>query len=166
MSASFRSTDGAPAVLSSDAKPEEQVNAHRIPVLKRALLAGATAFITVNVWTGGPLFALWVGSRVSSSRILSMAAVGVVVVVLAVLELVMVLALAWLNNIYDELSGRPLAEPRATWLRSMRAEPEGHVSQRVGITTLERIIMVNVWLAVIALAVWWVFFSGSPLVYA
>jgi hypothetical protein len=32
----------------------------------------------------------------------------------------------------------------------------------VGITTLERIIMVNVWLAVIALVVWWVFFAGPP----
>jgi hypothetical protein len=95
-----------------------------------------------------------------------MAAVGVVVVVLAVLEIVMVLALAWLNNIYDGLTGRPQIEQRATWLRSMRAEPEGHISQRVGITTLERIIMVNVWLAVIALAVWWVFFAGPPFVYA
>jgi hypothetical protein len=92
--------------------------------------------------------------------------VGVVVVVLAALELVMVLALAWLNNIYDELTGRPQVERRATWLRSMRAEAEGHVSQRAGITTLERIIMVNVWLAVIALAIWWVFFAGSPFVYA
>jgi hypothetical protein len=95
-----------------------------------------------------------------------MAAVGVVVVVLAVLEFAMVLALAWLNNVYDELTGRPQAEPRAAWLRSMRAEPEGHISQRVGITTLERIIMVNVWLAVIALATWWVFFSGPPFLYA
>jgi hypothetical protein len=135
-------------------------------VLKRALLAAATAFITVNVWTGCPLLALWVGSRVSNSHVLSMAAVGVVVVVLAVLELGMVLALAWLNNVYDELTGRPQAEPRATWLRSMRAEPEGHVSQRVGITTIEQIIMVNVWLAVIALAVWWVFFAGPPLLHA
>ena len=166
MSAIFRSMARAPAVLSSDSKPEERVNAQRIVVLKRALLAGATALITVNVWIGGPLLALWVGSRVSSSHILSMAAVGVVVVVLAVLELVMVLALAWLNNIYDELTGRPQIEERVAWLRSMRAEPEGRVSQRVGITTLERIIMVNVWLAVIALAVWWIFFAGPPFVYA
>jgi hypothetical protein len=165
MSAHFRSA-GAPALASSDAKAEEQVKPHHLLALKRALLAGATAFITVNVWTGAPLFALWVGSRVSNSHILSMAAVGVVVVVLAVLELVMVFALAWLNNIYDELTGRPQIEQRATWLRSMRAEPEGHVSQRVGITTLERIVMVNVWLAVIALAVWWVFCSGPPFVYA
>jgi hypothetical protein len=166
MSAHFRSASRALGIVFSDAKAEEQVKGHRRPALKRALLAGATAFITVNVWTGGPLFALWVGSRVSNSHILSMAAVGVVVVVLAVLELVMVLALAWMNNIYDELTGRPQIEQRATWLRSMRAEPEGHVGQRVGITTLERIIMVNVWLAVIALAVWWVFFAGPPFVYA
>jgi hypothetical protein len=134
--------------------------------LKRALLAGATAFITVNVWTGGPLVALWVGSRVSNSQPLTMAAVGVVIVVLAVLEVVMVLGLAWLNNTYDELTGRSQVEERAGWLRSMRAEPEGHVSQRVGVTTLERIIMINVWLAVIALAVWWVFFAGPPTLYA
>jgi hypothetical protein len=166
MSAHFGSAPSTPARVPSDAEAEEQVKADHLLALKRALLAGATAFITVNVWTGCPLFALWVGSRVSNSHILSMAAVGVVVVVLAVLELVMVFALAWLNNVYDELTGRPPAERRATWLRSMRAEPEGHVSQRVGITTIERIIMVNVWLAVIALAVWWVFFAGSPFVYA
>jgi hypothetical protein len=166
MSSNFRSAARAPAVVSSQAEAQEHVKAHRLLVLKRALLAGATAFITVNVWTGGPLFALWVGSRVSNSHILSMAAVGVVIVVLAVLELVMVLALAWLNNVYDELTGRPAVERRATWLRSMRAEAEGHVSQRAGITPLERIIMVNVWLAVIALAVWWVFFAGPPFLYA
>jgi hypothetical protein len=166
MSANFRSASRAPAAVSPHDKAEEQVKAHRLLVLKRALLAGATAFITVNVWTGCPLFALWVGSRVSNSHVLSMAAVGVVVVVLAALELVMVLALAWLNNTYDELTGRPQVERRASWLRSMRAEPEGHVSQRMGITTLERIIMVNVWIAVIALAVWWVFFAGPPFVYA
>jgi hypothetical protein len=166
MSANFRSATSAPSAFPSEAKAEEQVKVHRLLVLKRALLAGATAFLTVNVWTGCPLFALWVGSRVSNAHILSMAAVGVVVVVLAVLEIVMVLALAWLNSAYDELTGRPHVEPRSAWLRSMRAEPEGHVSQRMGITTLEQIIMVNVWLAVIALAVWWVFFSGPPFLYA
>ena len=44
----------------------------------------------------------------------------------------------------------------------MRDEDEGYVSQRVGITMLERIVMVNVYVAVTALAVWWVFFSGAP----
>jgi hypothetical protein len=45
----------------------------------------------------------------------------------------------------------------------MRAEPEGHVSQRVGITTLEIIVVLNVYVAVITLAIWWAFFAGPPL---
>ena len=71
-------------------------------------------------------------------------------------------ALSWLNNVYDELVGRPRTERRARWLRSMRAEDEGYVSERVGVTMLERIVMVNVYVAVTALAVWWAFFSGAP----
>jgi hypothetical protein len=130
--------------------------------LKRATMAGATAFVTANIWTGAPVLALWVGSEVVGRRALSMAAVGVVVVVLAALELMLAFALTWLNNVYDEITGRPRAERRSAWLRSMRAEAEGHISQRVGITLLERIVMVNVYVAVITLVVWYVFLAGPP----
>jgi hypothetical protein len=126
-------------------------------------MAGVTAFITVNIWTGCPLLALWVGSQVVGQGTLSMTAVGVVIVVLAVEVFLMAVVLTWLNNIYDELTGRPRTERRAAWLRSMRAEAEGHVSQRVGITPLERIVVVNVYIAVITLVVWFIFFAGSPL---
>jgi hypothetical protein len=143
----------------------EQRGQGRVMTLKRVGMAGATAFITVNIWTGCPLLALWVGSQVVGEQALSMAAIGVVVVVLAVLVFVMVVALTWLNNIYDELTGRPRTERRATWMRSMRAEAEGHVSQRVGITALERIVMINVYVAVIALLIWFFFLAGSPLLH-
>jgi hypothetical protein len=103
-----------------------------------------------------------VGSRVVGRGTLSMAAVGVVLVVLAVVEFALAVALTWLNNIYDELIGRPRIEHRPTWLRSMRAEAEVHVGERVGITLLERIVMINVYLAVITLLVWYVFFAGPP----
>jgi hypothetical protein len=131
--------------------------------LKLATMAGSTAFITASIWMCAPVVALWVGSQVVAKGTLSMAAVGVVVVVLAVLEFALVLALTWLNNVYDELTERPRTERRATWLRSMRAEAEGHVSQRVGITMLERIVMINVYIAVITLLIWFIFFAGSPL---
>jgi hypothetical protein len=131
-------------------------------MFKRTAIAGATAFVTVNIWTGCPLLALWVGSEAVGQGTLSMGAVGLVVVVLAVLVFVFAMALTWLNSIYDELVGRPRTERRATWLRSMRAEDEGHISQRVGITLLERIVIANVYFAVIALAVWYVFFAGPP----
>jgi hypothetical protein len=126
-------------------------------------MAGATAFVTANIWLGAPVLALWVGSQVVATRTLSMAAVGVVVVTLAVVEFVLVVGLTWLNNVYDEITGRPRTERRATWLRSMRAESEGHVSQRVGITMLERIVMVNVYIAVITLVIWFFLSAGSPL---
>jgi hypothetical protein len=130
---------------------------------KRVALAGATAFITVNFWTGAPLLALWIGSQAVGQQTLSMGAVGVVIVVLAVLVFTLAMALTRINNVYDELVKRPRSERRAPWLRSMRGESESHVSQRVGTTVLELIVMINVYIAVITLAVWYVFFAGSPL---
>ncbi|MGH2864544.1 MAG: hypothetical protein ACRDJX_04770 [Solirubrobacteraceae bacterium] len=92
-----------------------------------------------------------------------MAAVGVVILALALLTFTMAVALAWLNSTYDELIGRPRTERRAVWLRSMRAEAEGHVSQRTGVTLLEHIVTVNVYVAVTGLAVWWIFFAPPQL---
>ena len=130
--------------------------------LKRVALAAATAFITVNFWTGCPLLAVWVGSRVVGQQTLSMGAVVVVIVLLAVLVFALAIALTWVNNVYDELVKRPRTERRAPWLRSTRGESESHVSQRVGTTVLELIVMINMYIAVIALTIWVVFFTGSP----
>jgi hypothetical protein len=129
--------------------------------LKWATMAAATAFISINLWTGAPLLALWVGSQVEAKTTLTTSAVFVVMLVLAVLLAGMAVALTWLNNTYDELIGRPRAERRVPWLRSMRAEAEGHISSRVGITALERIVMIGVYIAVITLLVWLVLFAGS-----
>ncbi len=135
----------------------------RFVTLRRLAMAAATAFLSINLWTGAPLIALWVGSRSSDNTVLSMQAVFVVVLVLAVLVFAMAMALAWLNNAYDELVGRAQTERRMPWLRSMRAEAEGHISARVGITMLERIVMTSVYLAVITLLIWFFFFAGSSL---
>jgi hypothetical protein len=130
--------------------------------LKRAAMAGATAFLTVNIWTGAPLLALWVGSQAVGGRTLSFAAVCLVVLVLAGLAFALAVALTRLNDIYDELTGRTRTERRATWLRSMRAEAGGDTSQRERATLLERIVVINVYLAVIALVAWYVFFAAAP----
>ncbi len=135
----------------------------RFATLKRLAMAAATAFLAINLWTGAPLLALWVGSQAGDQAVLSMRAVIVVILVLAVLVVAMAFALTWLNNTYDRLIGRPQREMRAPWMRSMRGEDEGHITSRVGITLLEEIVMVSVYLAVISLLVWLIFFSGSPL---
>lgn len=131
-------------------------------MLKRTMLAAATAFIAVNLWTGAPLLALWVGSQVVGQQTLSMEAVFVVVIVLAIVVFALAVALAWLNATYDRLTGRPPEEPRLAWLRSMNTSGNDQRNS-YGISPLERIVMLSVYVAVISLLVWFFFFAGSPL---
>ena len=128
--------------------------------LKRLALAAATAFAAINISTAGPLLALWVAAQTSGEHRITMAALGVFLVTVALLEGVTIIALAWLNDVYDELTGRRRVERRSPWLRAMSEEAEGHISQRVGISLPERIVMIIVYFAVIAFAVWYVFFAG------
>jgi len=123
-------------------------------------MAAATAFATTNIWTGCPLVALWVAGQVSGEHRITMTAFGVFVLAFAVLEGLTLTALAWLNDVHDQLTGRQRVERRSPWLRAMSDEAEHHVSQRVGISLLERIVMINVYLVVIAFVVWYVFFAG------
>jgi hypothetical protein len=131
---------------------------------KRLALSAATAFLAVNLWTGAPLLSLWIGSQAVGKKQLSFQAVAVVVIVLGVLVLAMAFGLAKLNAAYDRLIGRPTRERRLTWLRSMRDEDwRDEVDRLEGITMLERIVMVNVWVAEIVFLIWFFAFAGSPL---
>lgn len=136
-----------------------------MPVMfKRTLMAAATAFLAINIWTGAPLLALWVGARVVGKQELSMTAVFVVVGVLAVLLYGMTILLARLSAAYDELIGRPPDTHRFAWLRSMSTQDEEHASgPRVSVSALERIVMGSVYVAVISFIVWFLFIAGSPL---
>jgi hypothetical protein len=126
-------------------------------------MAAATAFLAINLATGAPLFALWVGSEAVGGQLLSMAAVGVVVIVLAALEVAMAFAIMWLDREYKQLTGHPLRENRLTWLRPMNNQGES-VGLGIRLDLLERIVMASVCLAVVGLVVFLVFFaSASPL---
>ena len=142
----------------------ETPRSSRSLLFRRLALSAATAFLAVNIWTGAPLFALWVGSEVVGEKQLTFGAVFIVVLVLGTLVLLMALALAKLNATYDRLIGRPSRERRLTWLRSMRDEDwRVELHRRVGITVLEWIVMASVCLAVITFVVWFFVFAGSPL---
>ena len=132
-------------------------------LLKRAALVGATAFLSINLWTGAPLIALWVGSQVVGKTVLSMQAVIVVILVLAVLVFSMAIALAWLSATYDRLSGRVPGERRMAWLRGVGAVA-GLLDALLGagISPLERVVMTSVYLAVISFLVWFFGFAGAP----
>src|ERR1700694_1218611 len=126
-------------------------------VLKRTAMAAVTALATVNVWTGCPLLALWVGSRAVGAGDLSMTAVAVVLVVLALLEGAMLLLLAWLTNVYDELIGLQRGESEVAWIRRRCAPPEAAgARRRLELTSLEGVVVINVYVAVVTLIAWYV----------
>jgi hypothetical protein len=130
---------------------------------KRLALAAAAAVVTVNIWTGAPLLALWVGSRAAGPSGLSMTAVFLVVVVLAVLVLLLVQALTRINERYDRLVGRRAERRVSPWMRSMRSEREDVARERQGSSAIERVVVISVTAAVLAFNVWFFFFAGSPL---
>jgi hypothetical protein len=126
-------------------------------------LAALTALLTVNLYTGAPLFAIWVGSRVQGGTGLTMSAVGAVMGVLAVSVALIVFLLIRVESAYKFLSGEPVDKRRtAPWMRSLRDErPELAVKRPM--TGFEKMLIVSVVLAVILFEVWFFFFAGSSI---
>jgi hypothetical protein len=133
--------------------------------LKKIGLVTASAICTVNLWTGAPLFAVWVGSKVQGSlNNISMTALFSVVAVLAGTVFLLGLLLTWLNTKYDEVTGRPpAARQTSPWLRSMRDEREGDVRAKYGISGVERMVVITAVAGCLAFEVWFFFFAGSSL---
>jgi len=129
------------------------------------LLLAAMILATLNVWTGSPLLALWVGSKVQGSfGTLQMSAVGAVVLVLIVMVYFLVRAIAWLDVRYGEAVGRPpkkrLVRP---WMRSTAGKYGDPKKETQPLTPLERILVVMVVIVVVLFEVWFFFFAGSSL---
>jgi hypothetical protein len=132
---------------------------------KKIGLVTASALATVNIWTGAPLLAIWIGSKVQGSlTTLSMTAVFSVIAVLAVMVFGLGFLLSWLNARYDELTGRPpAARQTSPWLRSMRDEREHDIREKYGISGIERVVVFGAVAGVLAFELWFFFFAGSSL---
>ena len=131
---------------------------------KRLALAVLIALASLNIWTGGPLFALWVGSRVQGSGPPTMGAVFVTALVLGAISLLLVRLIAVLQASYEEIAGtRPTVRAHTPWLRSMRGERPLYPDEHATLTVPERILVVVAVLAVAAFEVWFFFYSGSPI---
>jgi hypothetical protein len=137
--------------------------------LKRAALLAATAVVGLNIWTGSPLLALWIGSRVensSNSSGPSMAPIFVVIATMAVVSWVLLRLLYRIQDAYMKQLGRAPRKYRSTWLRSMRAERGEWQRQHdpeAKATPFEITVMLCVVLAVAAFEIWFFFFSSSPI---
>jgi hypothetical protein len=135
------------------------------PWPKRLSLAALMAFIATNVWVGGPLLALWIGSQLqahsgASLSIRPTTALGVFAS-LAVITVVLMKALRVVSDAYDRASGMGPAKRRHdSWLATERKSFPG---DRVSLTTLERMLVVIVAIAALAFEIWFFFYSTSPI---
>ena len=146
------------------ARPPREERPHRArSALTRIVLGALTALVSINLWTGGPLAAVWVGSRVQAAvGQLSMAAVGVTVGVLIVETWVLYRILAWLTIRYDEALGRKTPRRQAAWLKPMSGERRAIQVSRP-LSAPERIVIVTVVVAAEAFVVWFLFFAHYTL---
>src|SRR5436190_20048055 len=130
---------------------------------KRVWLAAATAALTINLLTGAPLLALWVGSQVQTSSAVSMAGLAVVIAVLVVTVAVIVFLLLHVESAYKAATGQPQTRRRLPWMRSLRDERDEFSRERTPLNGFEKTLVVVVLLALAAFEVWFFFFAGSSL---
>jgi hypothetical protein len=130
--------------------------------LKRLLLVALMALASVNLFTGAPLFAIWVGSRVQGDAGgLSMTAVFAVVVVMALACAALVWALNRMGAAHDALIGRAPARRQTPWMKPFNAGSAR--AQQGSLRALDRILVGAVVLAGLAFEAWFFFLAGSSI---
>src|SRR3954468_12055045 len=128
----------------------------------RVCLGALTALLAVNLYTGAPLFAIWVGSRVQNGTQLTMSTVVVVIGTLVLSVFVLVWLLTRVEAAYKVLTNQPTKRRVSPWLRSMRGERDEDEGRRP-LTGFEKVLAGSVVTAVVAFEIWFFFFSGSPI---
>jgi hypothetical protein len=131
---------------------------------KRIAIVIATALAAVNLWTGAPLLAIWLGSQAQGGQVLSLRGVVTVLAVLAVFAFVLGWVLSLLSAKYDQLVGRPPTLARTSpWQRRMRGELDEHLRTRYALSPPERVVAACVVVGVLTFEVWFFFLAGSSL---
>ena len=133
--------------------------------LKPILLAAAMAFLALNVWTGSPLLAVWLGSRVQGEESQpSMGAYAVVILALIAFSWGLYQLLKLVMSAYQDATGTaPTVRTHAPWLRSMRGERADYPGATARISGAERVVVLTVLVAAAAFEIWFFFFSGSSI---
>jgi hypothetical protein len=126
---------------------------------RQLLLLALMWLAAVNIPTGAPLAAIWLGSRVQGGAVgLSMTAVLAVLVALGLICAALVWALDRLAAAYDGLTGALPARRQTTWMRPFNDRTAGG-----SLRALDRILVATVVGAGVAFEAWFFLLAGSPL---
>lgn len=149
------------------ARPPAAAGEQHGPVerLKRAGLLAAMSAAALNVWTGSPLAALWIGSRVQgASQQPTMAPVFLVAVCMAAFSYVLLRVLRRLGGIYDRVTGRrPSIRHHVPWLRSLRGERPHEAGDEYSLSALDIVACASVIIVLLLFEYWFFFLSTSSI---
>ena len=130
--------------------------------VKRLLLVSLMALAAVNLFSGAPVVAVWVGAQVQGDAGgLSMTALLAVIVVLAVLCAALVAALNRMGAAHDRLAGRRADRRQTPWMRPFNSG-SGR-GDGTGLRALDKVLVGAVVLAGLAFETWFLFFAGSSI---
>ena len=136
------------------------------------MLAIGGALANVNIWTGAPVLALWVGSQAhewaggrAPGTGVSMRSILIVLVVLAVLEFALIQLVTRVSDAYDKLTGRRQARRRSPWLRSLSNERDEAELGKYGVSAIERTAIISAVVCVLLFEAWFIFSPRSALPY-
>ena len=134
------------------------------PRLRAAALLSAMSVLLLNLVTGSPLMAVWLGSRVQGGGPPTMAAFFTFLGSFLLFSYVLVWLFAAVSRAYNDVTGRrPTVREHLPWLRSLRGERPAEVGAKAGVSPLDVILVLMVLAAILAFEIWFFFYSGSPI---
>jgi hypothetical protein len=152
------------AVIASSNKSTDMTIPTRLgplATLERIVLAAASTLVSINVCTGFPVLALWIGSRAASGDIFSWIGIITALVCLTVLAALGVVALTRLSARYDKVTGRPRpTRQQRPWETAMGTPRAAPGRSRPHTNPVEAIAVLAVVVAFIAFEIWFFFFAG------
>jgi hypothetical protein len=114
---------------------------------------------SVAMWVVVPILWLWLGSKLQKGSTPSLGPYLLILVGIPVTMVIIGKLLVRLDRLYGIVVGaRPQDRVQMPWMKSMRGE-RGSTRQR---TILDLVMVVSVSIALVAFAVWFFAFAGSP----
>jgi hypothetical protein len=125
------------------------------------LLVLLMAIGSIVMWIGVPLGLIWLASALTDSTQPSLGPYLLILVGLPIGMFAIGKILGSLDRAHGRVTGRTDEGPkRAPWMQSMRDERGAHRKER---SVLDTVMIVSVLLAIVAGAIWFLAFAGSPL---
>ncbi len=113
-----------------------------------------------SLWTAIPLSWIYIASKLSETQFPAGGPYAVVAVGIVASIVVVAWLIGRLNALYIRITGTNRLQPiRPTWLKSMRDTGSAPSS----VTVVEAVLMGSVLLAMLALAIWFFLWAGSPI---